>query len=618
MLTYIIRRLLIMVPTLFGVTVVSFVIMQLAPGDPVMYQLQGGSAGRSNQTREAYLIQKRDLHLDKPLVLNFRYFRDYSTAVHWAAYYRARTVDEIREDLQNLADHPDDQAKAARLDFLRSLGIPDFKARFEDREQWDLLAKSIEHYTMVFCEDIGANGVPAAIAILQDQKSDLKLKIGAIRCLTSMVVEPFSYTYSVHPSDAETPAVTAVWQIWWDHHKKELPDVDAEARKYLDGKLAEMVADHGKLLAVQDQIVNGDYADAAPRYFAEKLLEPSAPLETKFVSSIYLKRAFSEPLKLDVPTNASADEVAEATANWLEHYRLHQSEYEPSTLAKLWYVVGDTQYSHMVARLVTFDFGRSTLKTHEPVSDRIWEAFKTSAPLMFMSELLIYIFAVPLGVVCGVFRSGWTDRVISFGLFVLYSIPPFVAAMMFLVFLCYGDYFKWLQDHTSWFPFPTQGLHSDNAQSMSWMAYLRDYLWHAFLPVVCLSLFSLAAIAMYSRSAILDVINQDYIRTARAKGLAGPKVVLKHALRNALIPILTLFSSFLPAMLGGSVLIEQIFDIPGLGQLGLSSVLQKDFPTQMALLYVEAIVTLLSFLLTDILYVVVDPRISFESRGQAA
>jgi peptide/nickel transport system permease protein len=331
-----------------------------------------------------------------------------------------------------------------------------------------------------------------------------------------------------------------------------------------------------------------------------------------------LKRAFAEPLKLDVPTNASADEVAEATANWLEHYRLHQSEYEPSTLAKLWYIVGDTQYSHMVARLVTFDFGRSTLKTHEPVSDRIWEAFKISAPLMFLSELLIYIVAVPLGILCGVFRSGWTDRAISFGLFMLYSVPAFVAAMLFLVFLCYGDYFQWLQDRVDWFPFPTQGLHSDNAQTMSWMAYLRDYLWHAFLPVVCLSLFSLAAIAMYSRSAILDVINQDYIRTARAKGLAGPKVILKHALRNGLIPILTLFSSFLPAMLGGSILIERIFDIPGLGQLGWNSVLQKDFTVLMALLYIEALVTLVSFLITDILYVVVDPRISFEGRGQAA
>lgn len=181
--------------------------------------------------------------------------------------------------------------------------------------------------------------------------------------------------------------------------------------------------------------------------------------------------------------------------------------------------------------------------------------------------------------------------------------------MLCLVFFCFGDYLKW---------FPMLGLHSENAGNMSLLPYLRDYLSHAILPVVCLSLFSLAAVAMYSRSSILDVISQDYIRTARAKGLGEDKVIFKHALRNGLIPILTLFSSFLPAMLGGSVLIEQIFDIPGLGRLGWSSILQKDYPTLMALLYIEAIVTLISFLFTDLLYVLIDPRISFEGRGKAA
>jgi peptide/nickel transport system permease protein len=138
------------------------------------------------------------------------------------------------------------------------------------------------------------------------------------------------------------------------------------------------------------------------------------------------------------------------------------------------------------------------------------------------------------------------------------------------------------------------------------------------LPVVCLSLFSLAAMAMYARSSVLDVINQDYVRTARAKGVSGPKVIVKHVMRNAMIPILTLFSNFLPELLGGSVLVEFLFNIPGMGRLGLTSIEQKDIPTLMALLYIEAIVTLISFLITDFLYVVVDPRISFGGKGDAA
>jgi peptide/nickel transport system permease protein len=145
--------------------------------------------------------------------------------------------------------------------------------------------------------------------------------------------------------------------------------------------------------------------------------------------------------------------------------------------------------------------------------------------------------------------------------------------------------------------------------------YVLDYLWHAFLPVVCLSLFSLAALAMYGRNAMLDVLDQDYVRTARAKGLPARTVILKHALRNGLIPFITLFASFIPALLGGSVLIEYLFNIPGMGRLFFVSILQKDFPTLMALIYIDAIVVMLSILMTDLMYVFADPRISFEGRG---
>src|SRR5438132_555981 len=200
---------------------------------------------------------------------------------------------------------------------------------------------------------------------------------------------------------------------------------------------------------------------------------------------------------MDEPYDASAAAVDQATKSWLQHYQIHQREYEPGFASMVWYIVGDTQYSHMVARLAIFQFGRSALKTHEPVSDLIWQGFIVSAPLMLMSELLIYLIAVPLGIVCGVTRGRIADRSISLRLFILYSIPPFVAGMMFLLFLCFGDYLKW---------FPTLGLHSEGAQDLSLLAYLGDYFWHAFLPVVCLSLFSLAAISMYSRSSILYVV----------------------------------------------------------------------------------------------------------------
>jgi peptide/nickel transport system permease protein len=611
-----------MIPTLFGITVVSFCIMQLAPGDPLLNQMNSGNAGQSSETPEAYELQKRELHLDKPLVLNFNAFRDYSLKIRCAAYLAAHGLNEIRAELPRLEaarkqPAADDSQPSAgqpptirqQLDFIGSLGIPDFKDRLASPEQGERLAKAIAYYTVRFCADTGANGVPAAIAILRDPQSSKLMKIGAINILEAMVITPFSFTYSVVPSEKETEAVTGAWRLWWQRKKGDFVEVDADARKYLDGKLAEMLGSGDKLQAAIDAIGNSDYMDAAPRYFAEKLLDDHTPLAERAVSAIFLRQFYNAPLQLSVPLNASDAEVQDVAANWLEHYKLHQRDYEPSLPAKLWSVVADTQYAYMLTRLATFHFGHSALRTREPVSEKIWNAMLVSAPLMLLSQALIYFFAVPLGIICGVYRGKWLDQGISLGLFLLYSIPGFIAGMLFLVFFCYGDYFKW---------FPMLGLHSEDAERLAWIPYLLDYAWHAFLPVVCLSLFSLAGLAMYSRSSMLDVLNQDYIRTARAKGLSGFTVIFKHGLRNALIPILTLFSSFLPAMLGGSVLIEYLFDIPGMGRLGWSSIEQKDFPTLMALLYVEAIVVLISYLITDVLYVIADPRITFSGRGSAA
>jgi peptide/nickel transport system permease protein len=199
-------------------------------------------------------------------------------------------------------------------------------------------------------------------------------------------------------------------------------------------------------------------------------------------------------------------------------------------------------------------------------------------------------------------RGRLSDRLITLGLFLLYSIPGFVAAMLLLQFLCYGDFLK---------IFPFAGLHSEAWQEFSRLGQLGDYLWHIFLPVVCLSIFSLAGLAMYARTSMLDVIHQDYMRTARAKGVAEHWVIFKHGMRNALIPVITLFAHFLPAMLGGSVLIEWLFNIPGMGRLSFQAIYEKDITTLMALTYIDAIIVLLSVLLSDIFYVIADPRITF-------
>ncbi|HLY74623.1 MAG TPA: ABC transporter permease, partial [Planctomycetota bacterium] len=225
-----------------------------------------------------------------------------------------------------------------------------------------------------------------------------------------------------------------------------------------------------------------------------------------------------------------------------------------------------------------------------------------SAPIMLLAEAVVYLFAVPLGVYAAVRRNRWQDRITSLGLFVLYSIPPVVLGMLFLTFFCFGTFFKW---------FPMYGLHAENSEALPPVRSALDYTWHIVGPLLCLTLTQMANLAMFARSSMLDVVNQDYIRTARAKGLPGRTVTLRHALRNALIPIITLFSNFIPALLGGSVIIEYLFGIPGMGRLSYDSIQNKDYNTVMALIYLDAIIVMLSILLSDFLYVVVDPRISF-------
>jgi peptide/nickel transport system permease protein len=623
-----------MIPTLFGVTVVSFVIMQLAPGDPVQAKLgSGGAQGASGQNREAYLIQKRDLKLDRPILLNYRYFVDYSAEVRLAARYMAMPADELAAELAELARNPEARENAPRVNFIRSLRPASFKDRFRPpdlsdeqlaasgltRQEWQqrvderrhTLADAIKGLLVPWCEDVGIHGVPPAVDLLRQGDLPKELKAGATLCLASMIPSPFVYTLSREPEPGDVTRVRATWQILWDQEKGKYPPLDADRRAALEKRLPELVAMPRTELfqAIQSEEFS---ADDVP-FFVEVVLG-DAPRENKAVAAEFARLYVSARIQLSVGASASADVVQSVADNWVSYYDATRGEYEFGPLAKAGYFLVDTQYGHMVWRLVTFRFGRSTLRTREPVSEKLWNAAVVSVPLMLMAQLVIYIIAVPAGVVAAANRNTWIDRSTSLTLFFLYSVPGFVAAMLCLLYFAYGDYLKW---------FPMERLHSPGAERwmdepFGFLPYYGDYLWHATLPVICLSLFNLAGLAMYGRNAMLDVLDQDYIRTARAKGVSSMRVIAKHALRNALIPFITLFASFLPGLLGGSVLIEVLFNVPGMGRIGYSSILLKDFPTLMALIYVEAIIVMLSILMTDLLYVLVDPRISFEGRGGSA
>ncbi|MFC2093687.1 ABC transporter permease [Bacteroidota bacterium] len=262
------------------------------------------------------------------------------------------------------------------------------------------------------------------------------------------------------------------------------------------------------------------------------------------------------------------------------------------------------QYYIWMVNMIQGDFGNS-FKDDRPVIDKILERLPLTFSIQLASIFLIYIVAIPVGIYSAAKQNSFGDKASTVILFILYSLPNFWIATLAIVFLCNVEYWK---------IFPTSGVQSLTYDYMGFFEQIKDRLMHLFLPIVILSLGSFAFLSKQMRSSMLEVIRQDYIRTAKAKGLSDRKVIYKHALRNSLIPILTLLAGILPAMVGGSFIIETIFSLPGIGQLGIQAIFDRDYPLIMAQLVLVSTLTVLGILVVDILYAYVDPRIAFDKK----
>ena len=216
---------------------------------------------------------------------------------------------------------------------------------------------------------------------------------------------------------------------------------------------------------------------------------------------------------------------------------------------------------------------------------------------------LAYLISLPLGIWSAVKENTIADRIVTVILFMLYSLPSFFVGVVLLNFFTVGSPLKL---------FPTAGFESIDTTQMTTLEYIKDVIWHIFLPIVCMTYGSLAALSRYARTGLLDVIRADFIRTARAKGLSESVVIVKHAARNGMIPILTLMATLLPVLIGGSVVIEVIFGIPGMGRLGFEAIMLRDYNVIMAILLIASLLTLIGMLISDLMYALVDPRITFD------
>ncbi len=257
------------------------------------------------------------------------------------------------------------------------------------------------------------------------------------------------------------------------------------------------------------------------------------------------------------------------------------------------------QYWQWLKGLAVLDLGRSFAPDRRPVWDKIKERLPVTLLINVLAIGLILVVAVPLGVAAAVRHNSMFDQVSAVFVFIAYAAPAFWVALLLMLY--FGVHLGWL---------PISGLHSlMGYEQMPVWEKLLDWCRHLILPVLVSALGGLAGLSRYTRSSMLEVLRQDYITTARAKGLPERKVIYRHALRNALLPLITILGLSIPGLIGGSVIFESIFAIPGVGQLMWTSVMARDYPLLMGNLVIVSILTLLGNQLADIGYALADPRI---------
>ena len=255
-----------------------------------------------------------------------------------------------------------------------------------------------------------------------------------------------------------------------------------------------------------------------------------------------------------------------------------------------------TGWLKWVGNVARGDFGRS-LKDGRPVLEKVREALPVTLSLSVFALLLTYLVAIPVGAWSAVRRGAASERAVTLTLFGLYSLPQqWVAMVLILVF---GLWLDWL---------PIQGLRTEGAE-LQGIPGVLDLAKHLVLPLVCLTFATFASLSRYVRSSMLEVLQADFIRTARAKGLPERTVILRHALRNALTSVVTLAGLALPTLVGGSVIVERIFGLPGMGRLSFEAILSKDVPVLMGTTSLAGLLTMLGLVLSDLALAAIDPRV---------
>jgi len=634
-LAYLLKRLLAMVPTLLGITFVTFLIVNLAPGDPVATAFGSDSGGGpsaegggAEQDRLADAIKAKKKLLG--MVTEDRTLHVWvppASGEDLRPMEQTERVGEFVGWARSLDMAGDSLAVGSDTGELLRMGL--------DGEVQQTLAG---HDDPIWVVRLAADGrllssdTGGAIKLWSPDGAELAVRPATGRPVRSLRFHPDGTRAYVASEDgsivelslpelievrrfeghvsgvyslALDQAGTTLWSGGYDRTLREWSLESGSLTRERDGMGAAIndlaLSTDGKTLAAASddrriRLVSLDDFDAKAAELTGhfKPVTRVAWLGSRLVSGsvdqtvrVWDTRAGTEVFRSNQEVGrvnglvVSGDTLVTASNGWVE-------------------VPVPLRYLRWLGRILTLDFDRSFIDD-QPVMDKIAKALPITVGLNIIALTLIYLISIPLGVYAAVKRGSLFDHVSSVILFILYSIPNFWLATLLIMFFSSRQNFDW---------FPSVGLISDNSENLSSLQYLWDGFMHLVLPITVMVYAGFASLSRYARTSLLETIGEDYIRTARAKGLSEKVVVIKHAFRNSLITIVTLIGNLLPAMIGGSVIVEYIFSINGMGKLGFDAILARDYPLIMAITTFSAFLTLVGILVSDLLYTVVDPRVT--------
>ncbi len=527
MIRFLLRRLISMIPSIIGISLVAFAILNLSMSFPTAEGVEEGQTGS-----ESAVFDDRSRYPDNhlPLFINL--------SIADAGTYAEREIDDLADERT---------APAAARALIRAGGawLPYILPRLEK-----VSAPQRVRLLSVLTEIGGRIGLADAVERANDK--------------------------------------FAFWQRYWRIYRSDFKPVRAArlVRRLIKGDDTLVLNEIYSL----DTFCLPQLVDALDTPMSREAL-------ARVVGVIVNLTGIDDP----VDPNGTDDAARAVIARWKEWWSKRYDRYTVfEGVRQITGAVTETRYFKWLARLASLDFGVST-RDGRPILAKLRERLPITLLLTTLGLLFAYVVAVPIGVLSAVRRGGLFDRSMMLVVFIFYSFPTFWLSMWLIRIFAGGEYLNF---------FPAQGLFSGRSEGWSDWQRMLDAAHHLVLPVICLSSVSAAILARYQRLGMIQVIDLDFMRAARAKGLSQTQAILRHGLRNGIIPVVTMLGLQIPYLVSGSVIVERIFGIPGMGYETFEAILAQDQPWLVAVVTVTAAMTMIGVVAADAIYAVIDPRIA--------